>query len=193
VTTNDLWFVARGAGLSALLVLTLSATLGALGSIKATSASGRVVVQYLHRTAAVLGLTLIASHVVTLVLDHLSHVSLAGALLPFTARYRPTAVGLGSLALYLFAIAAAVGLARRRWAGSVTAAKTWRLVHLLAYPAWVLAALHGLLAGTDRGRGWVVLLNLSCIAAVFLAVVVRLIALDGGSTEISHPRRAPTG
>ena len=52
---NTLWFTARGAGLSALLVLSVATALGALTSIKSAKPSTRVVVQYVHRSAAVLG------------------------------------------------------------------------------------------------------------------------------------------
>ncbi len=62
MTANSLWFTARGAGLSAMLVLSLAAALGAAGSVRTRSVPTRVVIQYLHRTAAGLGLGLIVVH-----------------------------------------------------------------------------------------------------------------------------------
>lgn len=180
MSANALWFTARGAGLSALLVLSLAVVLGAMGSMRTRSASTRVVVQYTHRTAAALGLGLIAVHVSTLILDQKAHIGLAGALIPFAAHYRPDAVALGSIAMYAFLLVAALGAARGRLASSPLGAATWRVLHGLSYPAWLAAVLHGLLAGTDRAQHWVEVLVVSCVLAVVAAVMVRLTVLDQG-------------
>lgn len=190
MTANSLWFTARGAGLSAMIVLSLAVALGALGSLRGASPGTRVVVQYLHRTAAVLGLGLIFVHVSTLILDSKAHVGLAGALIPFAAHYRPNAVALGSLATYAFLLVAAVGAARGRMASSPRGASTWRALHALAYPAWAIAVLHGMLAGTDRGQRWVVLLTIGCVAGVLIAASIRV---TGKLDESDGKRRAPAG
>ena len=178
MNANTLWFTARGAGLGAMLVLTIATVLGALGSIRSSSPETRVIVQYVHRTAAVLGLGLIVVHVSTLVLDAKAHIGLAGALVPFAAHYRPNAVALGSIAMYTLLLVAALGLARGRLAASRRSAATWRALHLLAIPAWAVAVLHGLLAGTDRSQRWVVLLTVACVGAVGLALIIRMMRLD---------------
>lgn len=190
MTTNDLWFTARGAGLSAMLILTIATALGAFGSMRLRSAGTRVVVQYVHRTAAVLGLGLIVVHVSTLVLDSKSHITLSGALVPFAAHYRPSAVALGSIAMYVFLFVAALGLARGRLAASPAGAATWRGLHLLAYPAWAVAIVHGLLAGTDRSQAWVVLLTIACIAAVIVAAFSRIVGLVDDEQQL--PRHTST-
>lgn len=190
MTANSLWFTARGAGLSAMIVLSLAVALGALGSLRGSSPGTRVVVQYLHRTAAVLGLGLIFVHVSTLVLDSKAHIGLAGAVIPFAAHYRPNSVALGSLAMYAFLLVAAIGAARGRMAASPRGAASWRVLHVLAYPAWAIAVLHGLLAGTDRGQRWVVLLTMGCVAGVLIAATIRL---TGKLDESDGKRRAPAG
>jgi DMSO/TMAO reductase YedYZ heme-binding membrane subunit len=187
MTTNDLWFTARGAGLAAMLILTIATVLGALGSMRLRSAGTRVVVQYVHRTAAVLGLLLIVVHVSTLVLDAKSHISLAGALVPFAAQYRPSAVAFGSIATYLLVFVAALGFARGRLASSRLGAATWRGLHLLAYPAWGIAIVHGLMAGTDRTQNWVVLLTIGCIVAVLIAALCRIAGLTADEFTATPP------
>ena len=178
MNANALWFTARGAGLAAMLVLTVATALGALGSIRTLSPATRVIIQYVHRTAAGLGLALIAVHVSTLLLDAKAHISLAGALVPFAAHYRPNAVALGSSAMYLLLLVAALGAARGRLASSPVGAATWRSLHVLSYPAWAIAVLHGLLAGTDRSQPWVVLLTISCVTSVLLAAFIRIARLE---------------
>jgi hypothetical protein len=172
-----LWYTARGAGLAALLALTLATTLGALGSRRLASVSSRVIVQYLHRSAAVLGLSLLVVHVASILSDGQAHVGVTGALVPFASSYRPGAVALGSISAYLFLIVAALGAARGRLTASATATRAWRAIHALAYGAWATAIWHGFTAGSDSGVGWVRLLYLACLVTVPLALLVRLCAL----------------
>lgn len=186
MNANDLWFTARGAGLSALLTLSVATACGALGSLAGLAPSSRVVVQYLHRTAAALGIGLIVVHVSTIVLDSKSQIGVAGALVPFASHYRPNAVALGSGTAYLLLIVAALGLARGRLAAAPAAARAWRTAHSLGYLLWATAVVHALLAGTDRGQGWVVLLVVGCVLLVLAAGGVRLLALE-------EPAETPPG
>jgi predicted ferric reductase len=169
-----LWYTARGAGLAALVVLTLSASLGALTSVKIRSAAARVVVQYMHRTAAAFGLGLIVVHVSTILADAKAGVGWYGALVPFGSSYRPNAVALGSIAAYVVIAVSAFGLARGRLAASARGAAIWRYAHTLAYGAWGLAMLHGLNAGSDASLPWVRTLWVLCLLTVLGSVAVRL-------------------
>src|SRR5262249_33681049 len=138
------------------------------------SAAVRVISQYTHRTAAGLGLGLIALHIGTILADRQAGVGVSGALVPFASSYRPNAIALGAIAAYLFVLVAALGLARGRLASSARATRVWRYVHTLAYGAWGLAMLHGLNAGTDADRPWVRTLWVLCLLAVLGSVAVRL-------------------
>jgi sulfoxide reductase heme-binding subunit YedZ len=173
----SVWLTARGAGLSALILLTISTALGALVSVRGRAA-GRYVGQYVHRVCAGLGLGVLGLHVATILADSYAHVGVSGALVPFTSGYRATAVGLGTIAAYLFVAVAVLGMARGRLAASAAGARSWRAVHSLAYAGWAVAVVHGFTAGTDSGVGWVRALYLACIAAVAGALVARLTQLN---------------
>ncbi len=109
-----LWYLARAAGLSALIALSMATVLGALASVPGSALGRRVIVQYLHRAAAVVGLVILVGHITALVLDGKSGISLASVAIPFTSSYRPLAVGLGTIALYLFVLVSVMGAARGR-------------------------------------------------------------------------------
>jgi sulfoxide reductase heme-binding subunit YedZ len=188
-----LWFLARAAGFVALLTATVTVALGALGSaarptggrVDPAHLDRRVLAQLVHRSAAVLTLAMLALHAVLLVVDHFVAVSWFGALVPFTAGYRAFALGLGTLALYGFVVAAATGALRGRLvAPSPSAARAWRAVHLSAYAAWFLAMGHGILAGTDVGQRWALALYVGCAGLVIVAAALRARA------ELRH-RRSP--
>lgn len=171
-----LWYTARGAGLAALIALSVTTTLGALGSRKSADTANRVVLQYLHRTAAGLGLGLITVHVGTILLDAKAGIGVAGALVPFASSYRPNAVAFGSITAYLVIGLASLGLARGRFAASAAGARAWRALHAVSYLAWATAVFHGFTAGSDTDLTWVRLLFVACVLAVPIALVTRLSA-----------------
>lgn len=172
----NVWLTARGAGLSALILLSLATCLGALVS-RPGNAARRYVVQYLHRAAAGLGLGVLVLHVITILLDSYADVGITGAIVPFTADYRPTWVGLGTLAAYVFLGVSLLGLARGRMASSARGARLWRRLHGLSYGGWGLAVLHGFTSGTDSSVGWVRLIYVVCAAAVAGSVTTRIVSI----------------
>jgi sulfoxide reductase heme-binding subunit YedZ len=167
-----IWFTMRGAGLTALVLLTITTCIGVL-----VSGGGRpdlrYVVQYVHRVTASLGLGVLTLHVVTALMDSYAGVGITGAIVPFTSGYRATWVGLGTIAAYLIVLVAATGFARGRIAASEKGAAIWRTVHGLSYGAWGLALIHGFESGTDSGQTWVRILFLVCLAAVPTCLALR--------------------
>jgi len=174
-----LWYVARAAGVVALIAFTASTVLGALSprrsrSLRPADIDRRYLLQMAHRSAAITGLLALAAHLVLLVTDAYVNVTIGGALIPYTAGYRPLALALGTIAIYLFILVAVSGAVRGRLATSVRAARAWRSIHVMAYLGWVAAMAHGVLAGTDTGARWATVVYMSCAGAVAVAVAVRL-------------------
>jgi sulfoxide reductase heme-binding subunit YedZ len=173
---------ARGAGLATLLLLTITVCCGALAN-RARRPGTRVIVQYVHRATASLGLGVLTLHVATILADSLAHVGVTGALVPFSSSYRATWVGLGTIAAYLVLVVSALGLARGRMANSALGAAIWRRLHGLSYGAWGIALVHGFLSGSDSGRIWVRLLYLACIGAVVSSIAYRSAVAPAPSTQ----------
>lgn len=176
-----LWYLARAAGMVALLAFTASTAMGALSTRRSRHPNPdemdrRYLVQMAHRSAAITGLLALIAHVVLLVLDSYVNVSLGGALIPLTAGYRPLALAMGTIGVYTIILVAVSGASRGRLASSVRAARAWRSVHLLAYAGWVLSMGHGLLAGSDTGAWWSTAIYVACGGAVLAAVAARLTA-----------------
>jgi sulfoxide reductase heme-binding subunit YedZ len=168
-----LWYLARAAGVMALIFFTLAASLGALGS-GSRGPERRFWLQYVHRSAAVTGLLLLLAHLVAVITDSFVDISASVLIWPFASGYRPFAVVVGVLAFYSLVIAALVGAARGRLARSEAITKRWRSIHVTASVGWLLAVGHSLLAGTDRGTPWMLAITLTCLGAVGASVAVRL-------------------
>jgi sulfoxide reductase heme-binding subunit YedZ len=168
-----LWYLARAAGVMALVLFTVAASLGALGAGSAKPEQ-RFWLQYVHRSAAVTGLIVLAAHITAVITDSYVSVSTSVLVVPFSSSYRPFAVTVGVLAMYGLVLAAVVGAARGRLARSEAFTKRWRVIHIAASVGWLLSIGHSLLAGTDRGTPWMLAITLGCVAAVASSVAVRM-------------------
>lgn len=170
----SLWYLARAAGVTALIFFTLAASLGVLGSARSSGPERRFWLQYVHRSAAVTGLLLLLAHVIGVISDSFVDISLSVIVWPFGSAYRPLAMAVGVLALYSLVVAAVVGAARGRLARSEAFTKRWRSIHVAASVGWLLSVGHSLLAGTDRSTPWMLAITVACLVAVGGCVAVRL-------------------
>ena len=186
-----IWMTARGAGLSALVLLTVSTCVGALTSGRGKPAT-RVVLQYVHRTAASLGLGVLVLHVGMILADSYAQVGVTGAIVPFTSTYRATWVGLGTLAAYSFLFVSALGYARGRIAGSQRGVAIWRKLHCAAYGGWALAVVHGFKSGTDSSVTWVRMLYVFSVLSVLAAAAFRVSAIGHRALRPAPTLRALT-
>jgi methionine sulfoxide reductase heme-binding subunit len=164
------WYLTRASGAVALVLLSASVVIGvaAIGRLRGRR-TPRFVIDGLHRTASLLAVAFLLVHIVTAVLDSFAPISLVNAVIPFTGTYRPVWLGLGAVAFDLLLAVALTSLARHRIGHPV-----WRGVHWLAYLSWPVAVLHGFGTGSDVREGWMLAINVACIAAVLGAVVVRV-------------------
>jgi hypothetical protein len=165
------WYVTRSTGAVALLLLTASVVLGVMGSVRFSVAPRwpRFAIDSLHRDISLLVVVLVAVHVVTTVLDGFAPISLLDGVIPFRSPYRPLWLGLGAVSFDLLVALVITSLARRRFGY-----RSWRAVHWLAYASWPVAVLHGLGTGTDVKSFWLLALTVVCVAAVVVAVLVRI-------------------
>ena len=167
-----LWYLTRGAGIVALVLLSAVIVLGVATSLGWTSERWpRFFSQSLHRDLSLFCLLLIVVHVVTTVMDGFAPIGFLDAVIPFRSPYRPLWLGFGALAFDLFVILGITSVLRHRMGY-----RTWKVIHWLAYACWPVAVLHGLGTGTDSRLGPVLILDAVCVAAVFGALGYRLAA-----------------
>ncbi|MGZ4639169.1 MAG: hypothetical protein ACXV2J_08940, partial [Actinomycetes bacterium] len=105
----------RALGLVAYLAFSLSLALDLAsrsGGLSPQALDRRVIRQLLHRSAAVVGVIVLAMHIGLTVVDTYVSTSVVAVLVPFTASYKGGALGIGTLALYAFVLAALSGWLR---------------------------------------------------------------------------------
>jgi len=175
------WLLARASGLLAYTMLTLTVVAGL--TLRARLL-GRVVspkiVTAIHRTLSFVGFGALALHAMLLVLDTSVDVPLVAVFIPGLAGYRTLATSLGVVAAELWLLIHLSFRLRRR-----IGVARWRALHMLSFPTWGLAALHGIFAGSDSGQPWVQQMYVVSIVTVLFLVVVR-----SGSRAARRPGRA---
>ncbi|MEU8518174.1 hypothetical protein [Streptomyces sp. NBC_01216] len=162
-------------GVLSLVSLTASVAWGLTATDRLLlSTRHRLLAQGIHRATAVASLGFLLLHATVKV--SLGHVEAIGAFVPFGLGVTGTGglIGLGSLAGLLMVVAAATGALRSTLAGRSRFAARWRPLHMLAYPAWCFALMHGLYTGRPAAT-WVVTLYCLALAVVAGAVSLRLL------------------
>ncbi len=178
-----LWYTTRGAGAVTLILLSSVAVLGILSALRVQSARWpRFLTTGLHRNLALMTLVFLALHIVTAVVDPFTHLGWAAALIPFSSYYRTLWLGLGVISFELL-LAIAVTSLLRGYLGH----NTWRAIHWLTYAAWPVGVIHGLGTGTDTWSAWMLAITAACVAAVGVAIILRLTT---GSTDPLAAARA---
>jgi sulfoxide reductase heme-binding subunit YedZ len=170
VSDPALWYIDRGSGLAALLLLTTAVVLGIISVIRVHSPRWpRFALANLHRNIALLALVFGIVHVVTAVIDSFVPIRLADAFIPFAAAYKPFWLALGTIGADLM-LAVLITTALRRRLGF----QAWRSVHLLSYGVWGTSLVHAIGIGSDsRSAVWGVMVVAACIGALGGALVQR--------------------
>jgi predicted ferric reductase len=167
------WYLARASGLVAFWLLTLSGVLGmSITSRLWDGLLGRAWVYEMHKFLSLLALAFIGLHIAVLIPDPWTSFGVADLLLPGFSIYRPFAVALGVVAMY-GAVVATGSFYVKRWIGH----RVWRLLHFVTFATFALALVHGVLAGTDSGAGWMQFNYLVALFLVFFLLVVRILAV----------------
>lgn len=180
MTSQLLWFAARGAGVVSLLLFTVVVCLGILTVLRwQTEDWPRFLTAELHRSLALLSVAFVGIHIVTAIVDPFTSLGLVAAVIPFASSYRPLWVGLGVISIDL-GLAVLVTSLVRPWFGQ----QAWRLTHWVAYGSWPLAIAHSIGSGSDGGAPWMLAIDAVCIGAVVLALVWRLAAAHRNRDEL---------
>ncbi|MEU9667263.1 cytochrome b/b6 domain-containing protein [Streptomyces bobili] len=166
-------FLNFGAGVLSLVSLSCSVIWGLVAQDRIfLNTRQRLIGQAVHRTTAVASIAFLLLHITTkIALDHTQFIA---AVIPFSLGVTGTAglIGLGSLAGLLMIFVGITGALRSRFASPAPVAARWRAMHMLAYPAWCAALIHGLYAGRAAKPIFVILYSL-CLLGVMAALALR--------------------
>jgi cytochrome b561 len=181
------WILLRAAGIGAYVALWLSVVWGLVattGVVK--SRISKPSANHFHAFVATTGLVLLGVHLGLLLIDAYMPFTLSDVLIPMRSSFRPVAITAGVLAMYGMVL-----LIVSSWSRTKLSTRLWRAIHLLSVPAFVLALLHGVFAGTDTERPWMVALYAVTGVIAFFLVVVRGLTADYRPARPAPPARTP--
>ncbi|MFF4114599.1 cytochrome b/b6 domain-containing protein [Streptomyces sp. NPDC001714] len=166
-------FLNFGAGVLSLVSLSCSVIWGLIAQDRIfLNTRQRIVGQAVHRTTAVASIAFLLVHIVTKIA--LDHTVVIAAIIPFSLGVTGSAglIGLGSLAGLLMIFVGVTGALRSNFAAPAVVAARWRAMHMLAYPAWCAALIHGLYAGRAAKPFFMISYDL-CLVGVMAALALR--------------------
>jgi DMSO/TMAO reductase YedYZ heme-binding membrane subunit len=174
------------AGVLALVALTAEVGIGLVASDRIImKPSARVTAQAIHRAMGFGAIAFLVIHIALEIVAGRSHPY--DAVIPFLDKGKTFYLGLGTVASDMFIIIMMTGIYRARLATSMSP-KAWRVIHASAYVAWTFGLVHGLLGGRAAKAffgysGFVYWAYGACVAAVAVALVMRLAAQHRASNE----------
>ena len=170
------WNILRAAGIGAYVMLFLSVALALMGTTSVSNGRPtRQTFTAVHQFLPTVAMVLLGIHLGGLLLDEFMNFRPLDLLVPLQSAYKPWAVAGGIFAMY-----AMVFIMVAAWVRRGLPAKVWRATHLVSVPAFILAMLHGIFAGTDTARPIMWGLYLATGLTVLFLVLVRALTTKSG-------------
>jgi sulfoxide reductase heme-binding subunit YedZ len=150
VQSHGWWLASRASGLVALVLVTISVTIGLAmaGKVMRRPGLSRKLLA-VHEHTALAGLVAIAVHGIALLGDPWLNPGVKGIVVPFAMGFKPIFTGLGVIGGYLAALLGLSYYARRR-----IGARLWRRAHRATVVVYLLGLVHALGAGSDATAVW---------------------------------------
>lgn len=186
------WYLARATGLVAWALATAAVITGLLFATRLTGRRPpRAWTLDLHRFLGGASVVFTGLHITGLVADNYMTFGASDVLVPFASPWKPAAVALGVVALYLLVAVEATSLLMRR-----LPRRWWRSVHLTSYGVFWLATFHLLSAGTDADHPITRTASLTAVTAVVFLTLVNVLfsrsAVRSRRSDAASSRRAPS-
>lgn len=182
---NITWFIIRGSGLAAFVMLSASMIWGLWIS---TKTFGRTVkakgLQWLHESLALSAVIATVVHMVALSLDDFVDFTWAHILIPGVATWEPLPVALGVVGFWAM-LAVSVSFYVKKWIGQAM----WRSIHYLSFGSFLAVLIHGVTAGTDTSNPFVTAGYVAASVTVVLLTGIRIVTSRSADRPTPTPAR----
>lgn len=191
VSTHLFWILSRGAGITAMVLASVSVGFGLLmaGRFTKRPAADRRVY---HEVLSLSVMVAIAIHGLTLLGDTYLKPTLGDISIPFLSSYKTVPTSLGIIAGWAF-----VALGLSYYVRTRIGPRRWRSIHRFTLLAWIAALIHTFAMGTDAGQLWFIALIGLTAAPSLVLLAGRITRANGGlpirlpSRSSAAPHRAP--
>ncbi|UKS24352.1 ferric reductase-like transmembrane domain-containing protein [Paenibacillus sp. HWE-109] len=170
------WSLIRVFGILSYLSLFVGMAIGISYSLPYWKGPKKAQLLRWHTYANYTGTLLALAHTILLVIDAFMPFEWKEILIPFTAKQSTGLNGMGTIAVYgllLLILTTDLRNKLRR--------KLWLAFHMLSYPIFLLALLHGLFIGTDSANVW--------IKTMYVSTFLLLVGLTAARVFIGARKR----
>lgn len=173
------WEIIRSLGIASYLLIGIGICLGILYSWPNQRPASKLLRYRLHSAFTIGGTAVGLLHGVVTVIDAYMPFAWREVLVPFSAARHPALNGLGTLAAYGSLVLIFTTDIRNK-----LRKKLWRVIHLLSYPIFAMAFVHGYFLGTDTDNA---VMRTTYFAS--LLAVLGLTAARGMARKTPSPKK----
>ena len=174
------WWAARATGFLTYVALTLSMVFGLMVSSRGLDGGvARGTVLEHHQQWTLAAMIALVAHVLVIVTDDFSTITVVGALVPGQSSELTGPVALGAVAFW-----AVTMITVSSWLRAYMPFIAWRIVHTAALGGFVIGLVHGVTAGTDTDLPAAQALYVITASAVIGAMIFRFL-------YVAHRRHHP--
>src|SRR5665647_3698104 len=167
ITALPIWQIIRWLGMVSYILLTLGICLGMAYGLPVWTGKQKGNLYKLHNFATIAGTGIGLLHGMITVIDQYTPYNWSEVLIPFTALHAPFLTGLGTLVTYGMLLIIFTTDIRHK-----LKRKVWLLIHISAYPIFIMAFVHGFFQGTDSGS-----IGIRWIYFISIALVISMTAI----------------
>jgi len=181
------WYVARGSGVVAWVVMAIGIFWGlALSSRFLGKRPKPNWMLDLHRFLGGMSVVFVGMHLASLAFDSYISFGLVDVVVPGASTYRPIAVAWGVIGVYLLVAVQVTSMLRKH-----ISKRAWRRTHFLSFPLFLVSTVHLLTAGTDSSNPMLRWTVLTTVVAICIATTVRIVRTDDHRPSGSGQPRIP--
>ena len=165
------WWAARATGFLTYVALTLSMVFGLMVSSRGLDGGiARGTVLEHHQQWTLAAMIALGVHVLVIVTDDFSTITVVGALVPGQSSELTGPVALGAVAFWAVTV-----ITISSWLRAYMPYIAWRVVHTAALGGFVIGLVHGVTAGTDTALPAVQILYVTSASMVIGATIFRFL------------------
>jgi DMSO/TMAO reductase YedYZ heme-binding membrane subunit len=184
---NWLWFLIRGSGIGAIVLMSASVMWGLMVSSKvfgrAIKARG---LTWLHESLSISAIFAIVVHVVAVSRDDFIKFTWPELLVPGMSEWEPIAAAFGVMSFWTTLIVALCFYIKKRFGQW-----NWRRLHFLSFGAFGAGIAHAVMGGTDIDSPWVAGLYAGVVVGVLLLTAIRMVGGSATKPARAIPSRPP--
>ena len=175
------WVTSRAAGSAALLLSSISVSVGLLMGGKLMRGRGPDL-RVTHEALSMATLIAIVVHAGALLGDGYLHPGIADITIPFVSSYKTLWMSAGIVAGWAMVLLGLSYYVR----GRIGQAR-WRMLHRFTALAWILGVAHSLGEGTDSGQRWFLVATAIVVIPALVLLAIRSFGIGGGRSIKTAP------